>query len=94
MCAPLLFHAIPDAHTAYLRVYREGAAQIREMIVTGCAQRNDNSARAVHSLAMRAKVLGFRFRLEDGVLCKMPVDEKSACAPNFERSMPEANRLR
>lgn len=83
----LLFHAIPDAETAYFRIYRENAAQMREIIVTGCAQRNDNSARTVHSLAMRAKVLGFRFRLEDGVLCKMSADDKAACAPNFEFSI-------
>jgi hypothetical protein len=90
----LLFYAIPDADTVYFRIYRENAVQMREMVVTGCSQRNDNSARAVHSLAMRAKVLGFRFRLEDGILCKMPGDDKSAYAPNFEHPMPEANNLR
>jgi hypothetical protein len=90
----LLFHAIPDADTVYLRIYRENAAQMREMVVTGCTQRNDNSARAVHSLAMRAKVLGFRFRLEDGILCRMSGDDRSSYAPNFERSMSEANSLR
>jgi hypothetical protein len=87
----LLFHAIPDADTVYFRIYRENAAHMREMVVTGCAQRNDNSARAVHSLAMRAKVLGFRFRLEDGILCKMPGDDKPAYASNFEHSISEAS---
>lgn len=90
----LLFHTIPDAETAHLRIYREDAEHMRETIVTGCAQRNDNSARTVHSLAMRAKVLGFRFRLEDGVLCKLLTDDQATPVPNFELFSDEINSFR
>jgi hypothetical protein len=64
----LLFHSLPEIDTADFRVFRESANHAREIVMTGCAQRNDHSARGVHSLAMRAKVLGFRFHLEGNVL--------------------------
>jgi hypothetical protein len=60
----LLFTVMPQLETAYLRVYRPTPTSKRELILTGYVQRNDNPARAFHSLAMRAKVLGFRFHLE------------------------------
>ncbi|HWT66433.1 MAG TPA: hypothetical protein VN151_09995 [Terracidiphilus sp.] len=67
----LVFNAIPGAETAYFRVYREVADRAPELILTGCAQRNDNLAREVHSLVMRAKVLGFKFRLEGDMLSRI-----------------------
>jgi hypothetical protein len=70
----LLFETMPHVETADLRVYRETPNFEREMIITGCVQRNDHSARKIHSLAMRAKILGFRFNLEDDILCAMPAD--------------------
>jgi hypothetical protein len=73
----LLFDTLPQIATAYLRVYRESPSYAREMIITGCAQRNDNSSRCVHSLTMRAKVLGFRFNLEGDVLSKIPTAEQA-----------------
>jgi hypothetical protein len=72
----LLFETLPHVETADFRVYRSSADDVREMIITGCAQRNDNSSRRVHSLVMRAKVLGFRFHLEGDVLRKIPYDEQ------------------
>ena len=60
----LLFNLMPEIETAHLRAYRDGAGFTREMIITGSAQRNDHNSREVHSLVMRAKVLGFRFDLE------------------------------
>jgi hypothetical protein len=68
----LLFDTLPGIATAYLCVYREAPNYAREMIIAGCAQRNDNSSRYVHSLAMRAKVLGFRFNIEDNAFSKIP----------------------
>jgi len=64
----LLFDTLPQIETAHFCVYRESSSYARELIIAGCAQRNDNSSRWVHSLAMRAKVLGFRFNLEWDVL--------------------------
>jgi hypothetical protein len=77
----LLFRALPDVETAYIRIYRESPSQGRELILSGCTQRNDNSSRNMHSLAMRAKVLGFRFRLEDDFLYKLPGGDKPIPVP-------------
>jgi hypothetical protein len=67
----LLFQMFPQIETAHFRVYRESEDDEREMIVIGCTQRNDNTSREVHSLVMRAKVLGFRFDMEEERLRKL-----------------------
>jgi hypothetical protein len=71
----LLFDTLPHVETADLRVYRQSSGFSRELIITGCVQRNDQSSRSIHSLAMRAKVLGFRFRLDGDVLSRVPSEE-------------------
>jgi len=76
----LLFEAMPHVETADLRVYRETPKFDREMIITGCVQRNDHSARNVHSLAMRAKVLGFRFNLDGDALSAFPAEDQNRFA--------------
>jgi hypothetical protein len=70
----LLFASLSEVETAELRVYRQTSTFARELIITGCVQRNDHSARSIHSLAMRAKVLGFRFYLEGDVLSKISTE--------------------
>jgi hypothetical protein len=64
----LLFHTLPDVDTAYLRIYRETLTQTKELIIAGNVHRDTVSFRRVHSVAMRAKLLGFRFSLEDDIL--------------------------
>ena len=71
----LVFEALPQVETAYFRVYRETAKDETEMTLTGCTQRNDDASPDVHSLVMRAKVLGFNFDLEEDILCKLPTRE-------------------
>ena len=65
----LIFRAIPGIDTAYCRAFRGGPTP--EPIIAGNVHRNDHSARDVHSLVMREKVLGFRFRMEGDVLRKI-----------------------
>ena len=65
----LLFEMLPDVDAAYLRIYRETSARARELIIAGHVHRNAASFRSVHSIAMRAKLLGFRFSLESDILC-------------------------
>jgi len=60
----MLFDLMPQMETAYLRAYRESQNYERELIIEGFAQRNDHAARNVHSLVMRAKILGFRFDIK------------------------------
>jgi hypothetical protein len=64
----LLFSMLPDVDAAYLRVYRDAAAKDRELIIAGHVHRQAASFRNVHSIAMRAKLLGFRFSLENDIL--------------------------
>ena len=64
----LLFDLMPQMETAYLRAYRESQNYERELIIEGFAQRNDHAARNVHSLVMRAKILGFRFDIKGNAL--------------------------
>lgn len=72
----LLFQAIPDIDDARLRIYREVEPGQRELIVVGSTHRNDHGSFGLHSLAMRAKVLGFRFRMEEEFLCRLPDDHR------------------
>jgi hypothetical protein len=71
MVRALLFDAFPKAESAEVRVFRESDDYMREMVISGYLHRNDNTGRQVHSIVMRAKVLGFRFRMESEILCKI-----------------------
>ena len=68
----LLFDLMPQAETVYLSAYRESRDYKRELIIAGCAQPNDHAARHVHSLVMRAKILGFRFDIDGNALRTIP----------------------
>lgn len=63
----LLFSAIPEVRTATLNIYRMTDWESQELIVTGAVDREDKPPR-LSSLVMRAKLYGFRFRLEEGAL--------------------------
>lgn len=70
-----LFAVLPDVNVAYLRIYRESPNHGREMIISGQVQRNTPSFRTVRSIAMRAKLLGFRFSMENEILSGRMGDE-------------------
>jgi hypothetical protein len=71
----LLFWALPEVDTASLRVFRDPAAGERELIITGTVTREPEISRYVASVAMRAKLLGLQFWLEDGVLEALRLEE-------------------
>jgi hypothetical protein len=73
----LLFYTLPTAETAHLRVYRETSSKACELVITGCGRRNDNRSNGIHSIAMRAKVLGFRFDLEGDTLLKIATEDQT-----------------
>jgi hypothetical protein len=64
----LLFFALPGVDTAALRVFRESPAGEHELIITGTVTREQQTSRYIASVAMRAKLLGLQFWLEDGIL--------------------------
>jgi hypothetical protein len=64
----LIFGALPGVNSGALRVYRESADTGPQLIIAGTVAREQSAARSVRSLAMRAKLCGLRFWLEDGIL--------------------------
>jgi hypothetical protein len=64
----LLFTAMPSLSNAVLRVYRQVEPEHTELIITGTVTRGEQVTDKVCSPAMRAKLYGLRFWLEDGVL--------------------------
>ncbi len=73
----LLFDMLPDTHTAKFRVYRPAAGASAKLIITGTVTREDRPPLRVASEAMRAKLCGLHFRLEDGVLEPLLIEERN-----------------
>lgn len=73
----LLFDSLPMIESARLRVYRIGSIHAPELIIQGNMRRQDSAFRSVHSLAMRAKLVGFHFRLENNLLCRLGRQESA-----------------
>ena len=71
----LLFDSLPQLDSAALRVYRPCEDGGPTLVITGTVSRDQKAPVSVHSVAMRAKLLGFRFSLSDGVLENLPVEE-------------------
>jgi len=64
----LLFLAIPNIYTLVLRVYRQTQSGDTELIIAGTVSKDQKAPATVRSLAMRAKLMGLRFWLDEGVL--------------------------
>lgn len=79
----MLFDLMPHIGSAHLRVYRE-ANDSRELVINGLVDRSDRLGRGVHSLAMRAKTLGFHFDLDGDYL--RPIAEGGTTPPEYRRS--------
>jgi hypothetical protein len=86
----LLFHVLPEVETASLRVYRRSSTGHQELIISGSVVREPSPTRHFHSVAMKAKLLGLQFWLEDGILMAMPLDLESMSAHSGERDLATA----
>lgn len=75
----LVFGAFPRVCTAEFRVYRQFQQEYPELVITGRVTRDENCNSKVHSLAMRAKLNGFHFILEEGILKPLAQKEAPAC---------------
>jgi len=71
----LLFDALPGVDTASLRVFRQSAGGAHDLIITGTVSRGEEIPRKISSMAMQAKLLGFQFWLQDGILEALPSEE-------------------
>jgi hypothetical protein len=68
----LIFSALPDVRSGILRAYR-GRVRPNGLIIEGKVMPGEEPARVV-SLTMRAKLNGFRFCIENGVLLPLLSD--------------------
>jgi hypothetical protein len=64
----LIFRAFPRVQRAELRAYREPQSEELVLMMTGSVQRETEVSPRIVSLVMQAKLFGFRFFLESGVL--------------------------
>jgi hypothetical protein len=64
----IVFKAFPSARRAEMRMFRSGHDLQHELMMMGTVSRSDETLRTVPSVAMRAKLCGFRFNLTQGVL--------------------------
>jgi hypothetical protein len=62
----MVFKSFPDIDCAELRVFRPVPDQSPELVMTGSLRRTDEVLPRVASVAMRARLCGFRFNLADG----------------------------
>ena len=70
----LLFQMLPDISKAVLRVYRLTGESL-ELVITGVVRREEQAPATVRSLAMRAKLCGLQFWLDDGILESLHPEE-------------------
>ena len=71
----LLFRLLPDAQAGVLPVFRPGGAGDLNLIISGTVVREALGIRHFHSVAMKAKLLGLQFWLEDGILAAMQPED-------------------
>ena len=64
----VLFESFPKAALADLRMFRSDGDEHSQLMLTGTVARSNEIMHRVPSVAMRAKLCGFRFTLTQGVL--------------------------
>jgi hypothetical protein len=67
-----IFKWFPSVVKAELRMFRIDADQQLELMMTGSVARTDEVSERVGSVAMRARLCGFRFNMSGGVLEARP----------------------
>jgi hypothetical protein len=70
----LLFDSLPEVKEAQFRAFRQSAREPPDLVITGKLRRDAPPVPRVPSLAMRAKLHGFHFWLDDGIL--VPLEEQ------------------
>ncbi|MGA9939782.1 MAG: hypothetical protein WBP92_16165 [Candidatus Acidiferrales bacterium] len=73
----MLFAVLPDVQSAEMRSFRQTAREPPELIIFGTVTREAVPVQKITSPVMRAKLYGFRFFLDEGVLKRMEVGDGS-----------------
>jgi hypothetical protein len=71
----MLFVALPDLQSADFRVFRREAREPPVLIITGTVTREMPSVSRVTSPVMKAKLCGFLFQMDDGVLEPLQMED-------------------
>jgi hypothetical protein len=74
----MLFELLPGVQHADLRAYRQSAREPPRLVIIGNATREEpgENTTKIASVAMRAKLYGFRFWLDNGVLVPLESVER------------------
>lgn len=72
----MLFGLLPDVRLAVLRVFRQSGREPPRLIVAGTVTRQLPAIKKVKSPDMRARLYGFKFWLNDGVLAPLETVER------------------
>lgn len=67
----IVFESFPRVDSAELRMFRIGADNVPELVMSGSVVRTTEILERVASIAMRARLCGFRFIQGDGSLQRM-----------------------
>jgi len=73
----IIFRCFPAVGIAHLRMFRADEDHELELVMTGSVNRSNEILHRVASLAMRARLCGFSFYMNDGALRRMlplPID--------------------
>jgi hypothetical protein len=74
----MLFDALPGIRTGELRAFRQSAREPPYPIIIGTVTREEptENVKKIASVAMKAKLFGFKFWLQDGVLVPLESMER------------------
>jgi hypothetical protein len=73
----MLFGLIPEVRVAILRVFRQSAREPPRLIIAGSVTRQLPAVKRVKSPVQRAKLYGFKFWMNDGVLVPLESVDRS-----------------
>jgi hypothetical protein len=73
----MLFALLPEVRLALLRAFRQSAREPPRLIIAGKVTRQLPAVKKVRSAETRAKLYGFKFWMDDGVLVPLETVERS-----------------
>lgn len=73
----MVFDLLPDVHEAEFRAFRQSACEPPRMVIFGRVTREAPDVLRVASAAMRAKLYGLHFQMQEGVLRPFEMEESS-----------------
>ena len=76
----IMFALLPGLKAAELRAFRQSAREPPRLVISGTVIRQEPEVAKVTSLVMQAKLYGFRFWLDEGILASLETEEHAASA--------------